>query len=555
MAHGVTSSMLNDNDTSSHPSAKFPRCSRSCSAFADHRSPTGPRCRRHTRSRAWHPRSGSCPLRFLSRRGSAAWVVSLCTRSAAISMTVSVPAGLEHGGTSRGRAVYPGEPSSQREEGMDPPPWYPALGSPPSCPAWAARPWRQLAAWLPLAGCRRAPRRGNIWLHGPTTSGHAQQSSFGGVRIAVAQPFRVAAEVVGLGPEPRLKALLTRATVHRLADRPRRQSAGRNTDPLARRRLGPSRGRRLGVGNPVRRPPGPGRRAHGPDPRADLGASDLFRVGGHLRRKPVWTGNDDERNRSGSVSKLDPKTLKVMARRRLDFGPHGAVATPHAVHVADAHGGRLLEADPATARVRRIAELSPGLITPAVGAGWIWSSSAAAWGGTTQDDRVLASTHGRSGSRRSCSWAATFPRWPSGSGVSGCRWAPSRWSCASQLRARTGPETDPGSEDRPGLVEGGILAEANGVRSVPDDHPRPIAGPHCRRGRRPPPPTPSGGLLLVAAAAQAGHGRSVAGGWAASRSARPRMPSRSLRIIGKSPNSNRTTAAPPPVPNARGTAP
>jgi|SoiMethySBSTD1v2_1073268.scaffolds.fasta_scaffold100370_3 hypothetical protein len=104
-----------------------------------------------------------------------------------------------------------------------------------------------------------------------------------------------------------------------------------------------------------------------------------------------------------------------------------------------------------------------------------------------------ASTHGRSGSRRSCSWAATFPRWPSGSGVSGCRWAADRWSCASQLRARTGPETDPGSEDRPKLVEGGILAEANGVRSVPDDHPRPIAGPHCRRGRRPPPPTPSGG--------------------------------------------------------------
>jgi hypothetical protein len=61
----------------------------------------------------------------------------------------------------------------------------------------------------------------------------------------------------------------------------------------------------------------------------------------------------------------------------------------HAVYVADAHGGRLLEADPATARVRRIAELSPGPITPAVGAGWIWSSSAAAWGGTTQDDRML----------------------------------------------------------------------------------------------------------------------------------------------------------------------
>jgi DNA-binding beta-propeller fold protein YncE len=142
----------------------------------------------------------------------------------------------------------------------------------------------------------------------------------------------------------------------------------------------------------------------------------------------VWTGNDDERNHTGSVSKIDPatnhvvgnlaglgspqsiafgqgavwvadhagwlvkidpKTLKVLGRRRLDFGPHGVVAAPHAVYVADAHGGRLLQADPATARVRRIAALSPGPISPAVGAGWIWSSSAAAWGGTTQDDRVL----------------------------------------------------------------------------------------------------------------------------------------------------------------------
>jgi virginiamycin B lyase len=142
----------------------------------------------------------------------------------------------------------------------------------------------------------------------------------------------------------------------------------------------------------------------------------------------VWTGNDDERNHSGSVSKIDPatnrvvgnlaglgspqsiafgrgavwvadhagwlvkinpKTLKVIARQRLDFGPRGVVVTPHAVYVADAHGGRLLEADPETAKVRRTAELSPGPITPAVGAGWIWSSSAAAWGDTTQDDRVL----------------------------------------------------------------------------------------------------------------------------------------------------------------------
>jgi virginiamycin B lyase len=142
----------------------------------------------------------------------------------------------------------------------------------------------------------------------------------------------------------------------------------------------------------------------------------------------VWTGNDDERNESGSVSKIDPATnrvvgnvrglgspqsiafgqsavwvadhagwlvkidpttLKIVARRRLDFGPHGVVVTAHAVYVADAHGGRLLEADPRTVRVRRIVDLPLGPIYPAVGAGSIWSSSAAVWDGTTEDDRIV----------------------------------------------------------------------------------------------------------------------------------------------------------------------
>jgi DNA-binding beta-propeller fold protein YncE len=98
----------------------------------------------------------------------------------------------------------------------------------------------------------------------------------------------------------------------------------------------------------------------------------------------VWVADH-----AGWLVKIDPDRLKVVARRRLDFGPHGVVVAPHAVYVADAHGGRLLQADPATAKVERIAELSPGPITPVVGAGWIWSSSAEAWGGTTKDDRVL----------------------------------------------------------------------------------------------------------------------------------------------------------------------
>jgi DNA-binding beta-propeller fold protein YncE len=147
----------------------------------------------------------------------------------------------------------------------------------------------------------------------------------------------------------------------------------------------------------------------------------------------VWTGNDDERYQDGStVSKVDPRTnrlvgkplvlgspqsiafghgalwvadhagwlfkikpdtLEVLARQRLDFGPHGVVVTDGAVVVADAHGSRLMEADPRTARMRRIARLPIAPIYPAVGAGWIWSNSAAAWKDeTTQatlDDRVV----------------------------------------------------------------------------------------------------------------------------------------------------------------------
>jgi hypothetical protein len=144
----------------------------------------------------------------------------------------------------------------------------------------------------------------------------------------------------------------------------------------------------------------------------------------------VWTGNDDERYRRGStVSKLDPRTnrvvgrplalgspqsiafghgavwvadhagwlvkidpgtFKVVARQRLDFGPHGVVVADAAVYVADAHGSRLLEADPATARTRRVQLLPVGPSYPAVGAGSIWSGSAAVWADpAAQDDQVV----------------------------------------------------------------------------------------------------------------------------------------------------------------------
>jgi virginiamycin B lyase len=142
----------------------------------------------------------------------------------------------------------------------------------------------------------------------------------------------------------------------------------------------------------------------------------------------VWTGNDDERNTSGSVSKIDPatnrvvgnvtgirspqsiafglgavwvadhagwlvkidpSTLEILARQRLDFGAHGVVVAGDAVYVADAHADRLLEADPETARIRRIVELPVGLIYPAAGAGSLWSGSAAVWDDEAADDRIV----------------------------------------------------------------------------------------------------------------------------------------------------------------------
>jgi streptogramin lyase len=115
----------------------------------------------------------------------------------------------------------------------------------------------------------------------------------------------------------------------------------------------------------------------------------------------VWTGNDDERNSQGTVARLDPAgnrvvgnpivvarpsspqsivfggralwiadhagwlvkvdptRFRVVTRRRLAFGPHGVAATERAVFVADAHGNRLLRADPRTAKISRIAKLAP----------------------------------------------------------------------------------------------------------------------------------------------------------------------------------------------------
>ena len=54
---------------------------------------------------------------------------------------------------------------------------------------------------------------------------------------------------------------------------------------------------------------------------------------------------------------------------------HGVVVTKDAVYVADAHGDRLLKADPHTAETLRIVHLPVGPIYPVFGAGSLWSGS------------------------------------------------------------------------------------------------------------------------------------------------------------------------------------
>jgi hypothetical protein len=124
----------------------------------------------------------------------------------------------------------------------------------------------------------------------------------------------------------------------------------------------------------------------------------------------VWTGNDDERNQSGSVSKIDPATNQVVGNLPSLGSPQSIAFGQGAVWVADAHGGRLLQADPGTARVERIAELSPGSIHPVVGAGSIWSSSAAAWGCNQRRPRHAHRSADPQGHADAASWRQrSFP--------------------------------------------------------------------------------------------------------------------------------------------------
>ena len=235
-------------------------------------------------------------------------------------------------------------------------------------PRQPASSWRRGRPWLAVvlllaaaaAGCKGQP---------PVTTPSGPPSL--GIRIPVPQPFRVTAGegsvwVLSRGPRPCSPA--TPCTVARIDP---------NTNRL--------------VGTPTRLP------ADGWD--LAIGAGSVWatqfdgrliridartgRISAWISARPiyfgsvvtfgggfVWTGNDDERNHSGSVSKIDPASnrvvgnlpglgspqsiafghgavwvadhagwlvkidpdrLTVVARRRLDFGPHGVVVTPHAV--------------------------------------------------------------------------------------------------------------------------------------------------------------------------------------------------------------------------------
>jgi DNA-binding beta-propeller fold protein YncE len=99
----------------------------------------------------------------------------------------------------------------------------------------------------------------------------------------------------------------------------------------------------------------------------------------------VFTGNDDERDRRGAtVSKLDPGTNRLVGRPLALGSPQSIAFGDGAVWVAD-HAGWLVKIDPRTLRVAArqrldfgphgVVALPVGPIYPAAGAGSIWSAS------------------------------------------------------------------------------------------------------------------------------------------------------------------------------------
>jgi hypothetical protein len=98
----------------------------------------------------------------------------------------------------------------------------------------------------------------------------------------------------------------------------------------------------------------------------------------------VWLVDHDH-----GLVKVEPATLRILAREQLGFGTIGVVATQDAVFLADPLGQRLHVADTRTAHLLRSRSLDVAPIDPALGGGSIWTIDEKAWGGSTGDDRIF----------------------------------------------------------------------------------------------------------------------------------------------------------------------
>ena len=169
------------------------------------------------------------------------------------------------------------------------------------------------------------------------------------------------------------------------------------------------------------------------------------------------------------------------------------IATPHAVHVADAHGGRAR----GRSGDRPGSDGSPSCpwAHHACGRGRL---DLVELGRGVEVARPRTTVCRPTDAQGRAGPAAGRQRSLGGLRVRECLGAGGHRVGGRAHRScglRTGPETDPGSEDRPKLVEGGILAEANGVRSVLTTTEADSRAPIAAVGAAPPPPTPSGGRV------------------------------------------------------------
>jgi DNA-binding beta-propeller fold protein YncE len=245
---------------------------------------------------------------------------------------------------------------------MDPPPWY---------RRWDAA----VVSSLGSANLDASGLRGCLWLAvvvllAAATAGCTGQPPAAapsgppsvGVRIALPQPFRVA---VGAG----LVWVLSRG--------PRPCSPA---EPCTVSRIDPGSNRL--VGTPTRLPAGGWDLAVGAgsvwatqfDGRLIRIDARTGRIRARISARPiffgsvvtfgggfVWTGNDDERNHTGSVSKIDPATNHVVGNLTGLGSPQSIAFGQGAVWVAD-HAGWLVKINPEDAQGH--GATTPGLRPP-----------------------------------------------------------------------------------------------------------------------------------------------------------------------------------------------